>query len=713
MSSAEDEFLAALRATFRVEAAEHLQAIASGLLALEKTPSSEPSAALIASTFRAAHSLKGAARAVNYVEAESLCQTLEERFSSWKRKDFVLSAAELDAAHRLLNAVSAAVSGQNDAIEKAPPASAAAPARSDGAAPATIRVAVDKLDAFLLEAEEMLTVKLAAAERASELQTLTVQFEQWRLAWEKVQPQLRALQTMSPANGLGEFFEWHHDHLRALENKVNTLSRVAERDRLTIGRQVDGLLADSKQLLMMPLATLWAPLPKIVRDLSRDQGKDAELQLRGDDIEIDKRILEEMKDPLVHLLRNCIDHGIETPERRAQLGKAPRATIVIAVDVIDSNQVQFAVADDGAGIGVEHVKAAAVERGVLGSEAVRELSDREALGLIFAPDVSTSRTITELSGRGLGLAIVREKVERLGGRITVDSRPLSGTTFLITLPMTLATFRGVLVRTAERSFVLPTAEVERVVRFKADDVKTVGSRATLSLDGRPLALVHLSDVLQLPATAREATLPAVILGKGNQRMAFAVDAVLDEQEVLIKRLDKPLVRVRYVAAVTVLGAGQVVPILRVNDLLRFGRQIEAQAAAHGPSTPSRGKPAPQTQSVLVAEDSITSRLLLKGVLEASGYRVKTAVDGMEALTALRTESFDLLVSDVEMPRLNGFDLVARMRADRKLAELPVILVTALASREDRERGVEVGADAYLVKSNFDQSNLLETVRRLL
>lgn len=715
MSSGE-EFLQALRATFRVEASEHLQTIASGLVELEQAQAAADAAAQIALVFRAAHSLKGAARAVNHTQAEAQCQSLEDLFSSWKKLGLPPTQQDLDIAHRLLDAVSRAVSIQPHAAAApaAVPQAAPSAAKVDVSAPSTVRVAVEKLDSLMLEAEEMLTVKLAAGQRAAELQALTAQFELWRIAWERVQPQLRALQRVSQGDALSEFFEWNHDHLRALEGKIATLSRAADHDRLMIGRHVDDLLADSKKLLMMPLATLGAPLPKMVRDLSRDQGKQVELKLQGEDIEIDKRILEEMKDPLMHLLRNCVDHGIESPDERMRTGKGPRATIRIDVAVIDSNQIEILVSDDGAGIDAERVKASAIEHGLLTADAAPELPERDALALIFEPDVSTSKIVTHLSGRGLGLAIVREKVEKLGGRIAVQTRPQAGTTFRIALPMTLATFRGVLVSAAERTFVLPTAEVERVLRFEQQDVKTVGTRATLSMNGRAIALVRLADVLELPAAARaepQAPLtPAVILAAGNQRIAFAVDAVLDEQEVLIKRLNKPLVRVRYVAGVTVLGSGQIVPILRVSDLLRFGKRVEAggrTTAAVPPATRAKSK------SILVAEDSITSRLLLKGVLESAGYRVKTVADGMEALTLLRTDKFDLMVSDVEMPRLNGFDLVARVRADRKLGELPIILVTALASREDRERGVTVGADAYLVKSSFDQGNLLETVRRLL
>jgi two-component system chemotaxis sensor kinase CheA len=278
--------------------------------------------------------------------------------------------------------------------------------------------------------------------------------------------------------------------------------------------------------------------------------------------------------------------------------------------------------------------------------------------------------------------------------------------------VTLATFRGILLEAAGRLFVTPTAQVERVVRFKPEDVQTVEGRETLVLNGRATALVRLAAVLELPPAANEApaAIPAMLLGAGDQRVAFAVDAILGEQEVLVKRLGKPLSRVRNIASATVLGSGQVVPILNVPDLLKSAKR---SGGVPVPRPTAKRSADAQAKSILVVEDSITSRMLVRGILESAGYRVKTAIDGVEGFTMLRSESFDLVVSDVEMPRLNGFDLTVRIRADRKLAELPVVLVTALETREDRERGIDVGANAYLVKSNFDQSNLLEAVRRLV
>jgi two-component system chemotaxis sensor kinase CheA len=746
MSTRDDDFLKTLRATFRVEAEEHLQAIATGLLELEKSSGEDARRRLVGDVFRAAHSLKGAARAVDFPEIESLCQSLESTFATWKHVASAPTPDILDTVHRTLDAVSEAVAVPGPSPEPSaasapqPKTSRVIPASTDAvsAVPATaertfspedtVRITVAKLDARLLDAEEMLTAKLIMGQRADDVRELGARFDVWRKAWAAVGPDTRDLRKaieapppdrdrQPPAPGLTkvlEFLEWNLDHVNALEGRVVALTRAAAHDRQVIGKLVDDLLEDSKKLLLLPFATLVAPFPKLVRDLCRDQGKKADLVVRGEDVEIDKRILEEMKAPLVHLLRNAVDHGIEAPEDRLTAGKPASGTITLAASQINGNKVQIVVSDDGAGIDADKVRQSAVARGVLLADEARQLGEAEARRLIFDAEVSTSPTITRLSGRGLGLAIVREKSEKLGGTVSVDSHSRQGTHFSIVLPSTLATFRGILVEAGERLFVVPTVHVERVARVTADEIRTVEGRDTVSLSGRAVALVRLADVLELPPATPNGdphgTTLVLVLGTADQRIAFAVDAVLDEQEVLVKPLRRPLSRVRNIAGATVLGSGRVALILNVVDLLKSARKtggVAARVAAGAQPLPVNDK------SILVVEDSITSRMLLKGILESAGYRVRTAVDGMEAFTLLRAERFDLVVSDVEMPRLNGFDLTARIRADKKLAELPVVLVTALETRDDRERGIDVGANAYIVKSSFDQSNLLDAVRRLV
>lgn len=773
MSKREAEFLQRLQAAFLVEAREHLQTIATSLLALERAGSMGERAQQLEIAFRHTHSLKGAARAAAFPRIESVCQRVEEVFAQAKRRDRILAAADFDLLHRAFDLVgrhvdaggvapagasaeeaqrltdelqalvdgvrrpqagsartddpeSAASNAGARAAPRAPPDGpdavaplTAAPVPAIGAD--TVRVATAQLDRILLAAEEMLVVKQAGAERTGELHRIERHLEEWNARWLAVQPALRRLRdwaTQRPEDAMAaaaahralEFAEWSFGHAKTLEGRLRTLARAAARDDHATGRQVDELLDESMRLLMMPFATLAAFLPRPVRDLARDQGKQVRLELGGEDVQLDKRILEQLKDPLVHLVRNAIDHGIEPPAQRQAAGKPTEATLRVDARVLHGNAVEIVVTDDGAGIDPERLRAAAVDAGVIGAEAARQLDEAQTFDLAFRSAVSTSRIITEISGRGLGLAIVRDHVEKLGGRVAVENRAPHGAAFTITLPQSLATMRGLFVQGAGQVFVLPATHVERVARFARDEVKTVSGRETLTIDGTAVSLVPLHALLELPPGAPASGWATVaVVGAGPERLALEVDEVLHDEEVLVRRFQAPLRRVRNVAGATVLASGRVVPILNIADLIKSARRVGDAPRAAGPSTRAEEAIA---RRVLVAEDSITSRLLIKGILEAAGCEVKTVVDGIEAFTALRSEPFDLLVSDIEMPRLNGFDLTARIRADRALADMPVVLVTALARREDRERGIDVGANAYITKGGFDQRDLVEAVRRL-
>ncbi|MCX7365753.1 MAG: ATP-binding protein, partial [Alphaproteobacteria bacterium] len=483
MKGGDAAFLEALRATFKIEAAEHSQSIATGLVDLERTPTPEAQTGLIATVFRAAHSLKGAARAVDFGEVESSCQLLEDLFAGWKDQEGRPMPAAFDTAHRTLDSITEALGARQPdaALPSLPRQSLAAPAAPTAPVAAledTVRITIAKLDARLMEAEEMLTAKLTTGQRAKDLRELGQRFRVWQEEWTVVEPVARALGQVVDGHavvagnpGLGrllEFVEWNRDQLRGLEAGVAALARTAQQDHHAIGKLVDDLLEDSKKLLLLPFATLAAPFPKMVRDLCRDLGKEADLVIQGEDVEIDKRILEEMKDPLIHLLRNCVDHGVEGPDVRVRAGKPRRATIVLEVMQVEGSKVQISVTDDGAGIDVGKVKKSAIKHGFLSESDATSRDDAAARDLIFHADVSTSPMITRLSGRGLGMAIVREQAEKLGGTVTVTSRAGEGSRFCIVLPLMLATFRGVLIEVAGGLFVVPTAHVERVVRVKVD-----------------------------------------------------------------------------------------------------------------------------------------------------------------------------------------------------------------------------------------------------
>ncbi len=807
--SRNDDFLRELRATFKVEAQDHVQTLSRGLEQLERIPVSE-SPGVWQTIFRAVHSLKGAARAVDVLDIESLCQALEDVFAS-RRGQASAASPELmkmllrasDSLDTLVSALdqesgtpksidlqgirlglrqlmrdrpsspegpasspSARVSAAKPpswadptsqtlptrvgaAVAVAVPAGAADPTfiSPESAAPVsastitqttasgaddhaqlvdeTVRVQVPRLEAQLGESEELLLSKFASARRVERLEDLSTWFAEWHKARQMVDTDLRRLKQSAKPEVLSllDYFQWSDGAARALETTVTQISDTARSDYKTVVKTVDSVVEGARRLLLLPFSTISASFPKLVRDVCRAQGKDAEFIVTGEQVEMDKLILEKMKDPLVHMLRNAVDHGVETPQERLAAGKPVRATIRLDISQVAGNRVRIVLADDGAGIQSDLLKSAGVELGIISADDAAGLDEKSAHDLAFRANVSSRSTVTNLSGRGLGLAIVRENVDSLGGDLNVQSARGTGTTFTMEFAAVRATYRGVMCMVGSRRILVPTANVERVIRIEPSAVRLVNGSHTIVHGARTLPLLSLGAVLDIPAlnpALQVDYLQVIVICEAAHSVAFVVDQIVQEQEVLVKPLRKPLARVRNIAAAAVLGSGEVVPILHVADVLKSSRLAsgvrlrgvlpEAGAASLGHASSASGR-APK--KVLLAEDSITSRMLLKAVLESAGYQVSTAVDGLDAFSQLRGGRFDLLVSDIEMPRLSGIDLTARVRAEESLSDLPVVLVSALASREDKERGVDVGANAYIVKGGFDQDDLLRAVERLI
>lgn len=719
---AEDqEFLQRLLATFRLEAREHVDALFAGVGALEHVSDEAERAQLVETIFREAHSLKGAARSVSQSEIESLCQSLETTFSVMKRNEIATTQSLFDHLHSTLHRLDAMLGDGGTAALSTAEAVAAPeeaperpPAKPEKAAIAeTVRVATDKLSAIFMQAEEMLSAKLLVQQRRQELYAMQTLAANWNKEWTNFTTRQTDLQPDSELHPQWrEMLEQNTAFIKNLNYQLNAITRSTDQDQRMIGRMVDELLEDMKKALMQPFSTVLEIFPRLVRDLARDHGKEIELVMRGEELEADRRILEAIKDPLLHLVRNSVDHGIEKPEERLRRQKPKSGKIVIAIVPRNGNRVEVIVSDDGSGIDTAKVRATAHKIGLLSQEEANHLSEDGTMDLIYHSGVSTSPIITEISGRGLGLAIVREKVDRLGGQVITTSHPQTGTSFRILLPLTLATYRGITVCVAEQTFVLPTSHVELTARVPRSEVLTAGNRATVRINGETLSLVWLGDILGIAHVQDEADpfLQVVLLQASGKHIAFVVDEVLNEQEVLVKNLGRQLARVRNIAAATILGSGKAVPILNVSDLIKSA--LQAPTARNAPAAAAKDGER-REKRVLVVEDSITARNLIKGILELAGYQVSTAVDGVDGYTQLRSGNFDIVVSDVEMPRMSGFDLTAKIRSDQKLAHLPVILVTALESREDRERGIDVGADAYIVKRSFEQSDLLEVIGRLI
>ena len=742
MGSKEEEFLKRLRAMFQLEAEERVNSIITNLVILERASNKEDQQEILEIIFREAHSLKGAARSVNLRDIESICQGIETTFAKLKKQEIKFSQElfdnlqlRLDELKKGLSLTDKPATEENSIVvneinkeekviekpiekeiskqeieqtlnkEQSIQQDNILLKTSKTNVANTIRVNVEKLDKLMLETEELIFVKLAINEQVSELNELKNILVNW-------QEELKNINTKSldnkQINSQFDLIKYSFDKVQTLENKLSNLVIKAESDKRTTYHLVDNLLEDMKKVLMLPFSTQTNIFPKLVRDISREQNKEIDFIIEGDNIEVDRRVLEQIKDPLIHILRNSIDHGIETPSIRAQQGKNAKAEIKLVI-AQEGNKIKITISDNGKGINVEQVKEKALKQKLISLEQSKTMSSQEIISLIFESGLSTSPIITDISGRGLGMAIVKEKVDNLGGSITLSTQDWVGTSLELLLPASLATVRGVLISVSNQLFIIPTINVEQVLRIKKTSIKTIENKETIFFNQQTLALVALSNILSLPTNSDKSEyIIVLVLRSGENKLAFIVDNVISEQEVLVKSLGKQLVRVRNISAATILGNGKVALILNVLDLIKSAiKQTGNYQSVNAQETNVK------QSTVLVAEDSITARMLIKNILEMSGYQVKTAVDGLEALILLKNEDFDLVISDIEMPRMNGFELTTKIRQDKKLADLPVVLVTSLDSRQDRERGIDVGASAYIVKSDFEQSNLLAVVEKLI
>ena len=721
-----------LLASFRVEAQERLGVLADGLANWREEGASRES---IESLFREVHSLKGAARAVGLLPIEQLCHAWESLLGAVRGGTLELTQMRVELCRYALRVVQKLHAGQPvDAEEQAqlvedleaagrgaavtlPEYVAATPAAP--AEPGTLRVSAGRLDALLFHSESLLQHKLEARAHARLLGEHRAACEPQRGhrllaggALQRLRESAQALPTASQdaLKALLDHLDWSQAQMDRLHFEAIHLEKAGKHLSQSLAQLSESLSEELQSVLLLAGSSLVEGLPAMVQDLASQAGKRVTLQVRGASLQVDKRILDELRSPLTHLLRNAVDHGLETPGQRTACGKPEVGLIQLELIQESADRFELRVQDDGRGLDLAQLKARAVTAGMLSEEQAQALSAAEAGKLVFTSGLSTSALLTDLSGRGLGMAIVQESVERIGGRIELESEPGQGVCIHLHLPLNLSTFRAVIVRNAERTFAVPALAVERCLRLSADAVKNQENRPTLVFEGEVLPVWALADVLGLTSQTRgDGYLTLLLLKVRGTRFVLLVEELLGDQEITVKNLGRQLLRVRNLLGATVLGDGQLVPILHPGDLYRSALATTASALVQAPAD----GPDVRSQRLLIAEDSFTSRGLLKAILEGAGYQVATANDGLEAWNALKQGPFDLLVSDVEMPRMDGFSLTSRIRADRELTQLPVVLVTALHSAEDRARGLQAGANAYLVKSGFEQDSLLDAIRRLI
>ena len=559
-----------------------------------------------------------------------------------------------------------------------------------------VRVATSKIDGLAGQVEQLSLVQQRQEWRTAELRRLLARTWASASAPQRVASLLRAGDT----NGATEETNHLADGLRKLHRDLARLAQELIADGETMRMSALAAREDLRDLRTVPASVMLEPLPRAVRDVSGRLNKQVELSLVGDDVRLDRRMVEELKDPLMHLVRNAIDHGLESTEARRASGKSEVGRLEVRVEP-RGRRVAVFIRDDGGGLDLARIRAVARAKGVLSADELAKLDDHETARLIFRPGFSTASGVTSISGRGVGLDVVYAAVVKLGGAVKLSFRPGRGTTFELDLPLTLASALGVLVRAGSEVLAFPAESITEILRVSPSDVSSVAGRASVTHEGRPVPYLPLARALGQPVNleSRARWVPGLLLASGTSRAVVAVDEVLGEQELVVQGLGKVMAGVKLVAGASMLNDGRVVTVASAAELLR-------QAAEAGTQSAERTR-------ILVADDALTTRALMRSVLELAGYDVAIAPDGEAAFELLQKSKFDLVVSDVQMPRLDGLGLCRRIRADAKLRDTPLILVTSLDAQEDRAAGLSAGASGYLVKREVERGKLLELVGQLL
>ena len=697
------------------EAKGYLERIASGLLTLESAPDDQGA---IDAIFREAHTMKGAAGMVGMMRVSRLAHRLEDLLvelrDKKRRATPELTDAMLlvvDGLGRLIASSSGTEQDSSDeaALERLLPTPTEPLPSVDTTRPPPTRpvlVPVTPVPAPVLSTKGRVKAPAQAPAEAPPAAALAEGKPVAQPAWAPPDRKRQAAPTLEvPVARIDELnrlvgeasaAQLRVGHIFGTEMQKDP-EQVTEYRELT--KVINQLQEVTERTRMVPVATLEPILHRTVRDAARAAGKDVRWEVIGEDIEVDRGVLEELVSPLLHLVRNSVGHGVELPEVRLAAGKPSQATIRLRASQVGS-KVVIAVSDDGAGINVAAVRASAAKSGV----DVTGLGEQESLHLIFRSGISTAKVLTEESGRGVGLDVVATAVAAVHGEVEVVNHPGSGAEFRIVVPITLTVVACLIVSIAGQSFGLP---LHRIIRMlDAQHIQVVGGRKLAVIDGLAVPVSNLGTLLGLPTNDDG---PWVLLGTPANAHAFQVETVLQKRDVVVRGMTGRLRDLKAVNGASIEPNGSILLVLDVPTLIDRSDNMAEHASRVVDKTAG---PARQL-SVMVVDDALMVRELQRSILERGGYAVRTASDGAEALAMLVSEPADLVVTDLEMPNVDGFNLTRNIRAHPRLTNIPVLIVSSRASAEDHQRGLDAGADGYIIKTSFDEAGLLSAVSRLL
>lgn len=751
---------------FREEVRTNALALNEGLVTLEQNVTD---ARLIEPLMRAAHSIKGAARVVTVDPAVKVAHALEECLVAAQLEKLTLTSADIDVLLRgvdllkqiadacgpdfagwlaqhgslvdeLRSQLEAVLHGPTPEPEKPVTGTIPLPAVPEPVPPsAPPTVAVESLPVPAAPAEIPPKTTPAAEERVVRVtaQNLTrlmglagesLVEARWLQPFTSALLRLKQQQTKlaDELDELGQALPEGPDAERSRVLLAAARQRLAGCNRLLADR-VDEFEAHTRKaddlnsrLYHEVIASRMRPFrdgvqgfPRLVRDLARQLGKQVRFEVRGETTEVDRDILEKLDAPLNHLLRNALDHGLEGPDERRAAGKPEVGRLVVEARH-SAGMLSISISDDGRGIHTEELRRTVVERKLTTAAMAASMGEVELLEFLFLPGFSTAGQVTEVSGRGVGLDVVRNMVHTVGGTVRIHTRPAAGTTFHLQLPITLSVLRAVIVDIAGEPYAFPHHRIDRLLRRPRAELHSLESRQYFEVDGRNVGLVLAGQILQLEGDPSAATdLVVVLFSSHTEQFGLVVDGFRGEQDLVVRPLDARLGKVPDISAAAILEDGSPVLIVDLDDmaqsiakLLQGGRLRRAEKTGTGSGITRRKR-------VLVVDDSITVREVQRQLLANQGYEVETAIDGMDGWNAAREGAYDLIISDVDMPRMNGLELVRHLKTDARLQATPVVIVSYKDRDEDRLRGLEAGADYYLTKSSFHDETLLGAVQELI
>lgn len=718
---------------FQSEVEAQSAALTQGLLELERDPAR---ADTLERLMRSAHSLKGAARLVGLREIGRIAHQMEELFIAAQRGELRIAADGADQVLRAIDLIKriarrgeagagelandvAEMLRALDAVRQALPIPE--PAARSAAAPAPqapvavepdrgVRVNADRLTRLLGLASELVVDSHRSHQHVQEL----LQVKRRLAELVHTLDALRDAVTDESAserirNAVLTARRRAHDIHKQYSERYLEADDFERRFAATAAR----IHRETMLTRMRPFADGVAGFPRMVRDIARSLGKQAELRIAGMDTEVDRDILDRLEAPLTHLLRNAVDHGIETPAARIAAGKPEQGTIYLSAGY-SAGLLQIELRDDGSGVDFDRLRARIVARGLAAPDLVERLGADELLEFLYLPKFSTRDEVTEFSGRGVGLDVVREAVQRMGGTLRTTTETGRGTRFRLHLPITLSLLPALLVEIRAETYAFPLSRIDRVMRVASQDVRHIEGRQYVSVDGDNVGLVSAATLFDAEIHYDPAAPISIVLVSDRiSRYGVVVDRIDGERVLAVQALDPRLGKIRDIAAAAVLDDGTLALVVDVDDFVRSIDHAANTAPLQQLTQPADIDSRAPRKHVLVVDDSITVRGVESKLLESRGYRVTTAVDGMDGWNRVRDENFDLVITDVDMPRMDGLELVQAIKADQRLRKLPVMIVSYKDRPEDRQHGLDAGADYYLTKGSFHDETLLDAVIDLI